>query len=436
MIPILEEFLPARTASACRSTTGRRTTRTSGPRSTTASTRSRPPRPSRSGSSSRGGPRTSSSPPAAWLTRLDAVVSPEEMAVDPLFGFNLDLPEVNADPPVGSTPPATGERTPERGRARASTLPDGTRLPLPAEVDLPPGRVDHDLARAAHPPRRDRGDAALGETGPGEVIADYTDELVVGAAAHRLPAGGGEPRLRGRRRLRLPGRGRERAAARRRWSCCSAAVGGRAKPSRHRDDRTELAPRLVAPRSEPLLQPHERGPADVHAHYVVRFQGPAASGREHRARSARGRPRTGPRTSRHTLVVADGSRSTRAEPSTAAVASGSSSTMAVTPASPWVEPSTHRTLPSTSTSTGRRTAAEASCGPDARVPLDGIGVARPPAHRGRGPDVVVALHADRRADEVVEPRVDHVLDDAGAEPGRLDAGREPLDTRIESVRDW
>jgi MYXO-CTERM domain-containing protein len=101
-----------------------------------------------------------------YLTRLTSTVSPEEMTVDPEFGFNPDLPNVSnyLEADLHDNCDGTG----------VLTLPGGFVLPIASLDDTYPdaewvdSRLDHHALIIEQ----------LSESGSGEVLVDYTDELV------------------------------------------------------------------------------------------------------------------------------------------------------------------------------------------------------------------------------------------------------------------
>ena len=111
---------------------------------------------------------------SAMVTRLQTAISPDEMTVDPIFGFNPDLPQV--DRFRGATlhticsqglSGLTGPRT--------LHLPDGYgAVPVPS-ADVAPVLGDWLEDRLIHHAIVVE---QLSESGPGEVVADHRSELV------------------------------------------------------------------------------------------------------------------------------------------------------------------------------------------------------------------------------------------------------------------
>lgn len=111
-----------------------------------------------------------------YLTRLETAISPDEMLVDPIFGFNPDLPDVTSQ--LAATMhvecPSTGEI---RQATRTLTLPGDIAIVLPTEAQLEWSSqttrswLDDQIGHAAIVVEQ------LSESGPGQTIADYRDEL-------------------------------------------------------------------------------------------------------------------------------------------------------------------------------------------------------------------------------------------------------------------
>ncbi|MBI2892318.1 MAG: DUF2330 domain-containing protein [Deltaproteobacteria bacterium] len=121
-----------------------------------------------------------------YLTRLFTTISAEEMIVDPIFRVNPDLPAVSNRHQAevqAICEDAGGER-----RYRL-TLPDGTVLVLDPGDPGYPGTLEHDWSDTdgdgvnddpgevpeGMPPARRA--SQLGETGAGEVVLDFGDEI-------------------------------------------------------------------------------------------------------------------------------------------------------------------------------------------------------------------------------------------------------------------
>ncbi|MEQ1567720.1 MAG: DUF2330 domain-containing protein [Myxococcota bacterium] len=111
-----------------------------------------------------------------YLTRLTSTLSPEEMTVDPVFGFNPELPEVS--------------RVLE-SELHHDCLTEETRWRLPGGYDLQVTAVD-----ASGRPTEEWIEAQLthkaliveqlGESGPGTVIADHSADLRPGASPEEV----------------------------------------------------------------------------------------------------------------------------------------------------------------------------------------------------------------------------------------------------------
>ena len=111
-----------------------------------------------------------------YLTRLDTVLSPEEMTVDPMFGFNPDLPDVSRFPTatLHTTCSDSGAVT-----DRSLTV-DGYTVEVPTNEALGSrglgswldGRIGH-VALVIE---------QLSESGQGERLADFSEELADAAA--------------------------------------------------------------------------------------------------------------------------------------------------------------------------------------------------------------------------------------------------------------
>lgn len=101
-----------------------------------------------------------------YLTRLTSTVSPEEMTVDPEFGFNPDLPDVSNRLHATLEDHCDG--------TGVLTLPGGFVLPIANLADHYPteewvdARLEHNAMIIEQ----------LSESGPGAVLNDWTSELV------------------------------------------------------------------------------------------------------------------------------------------------------------------------------------------------------------------------------------------------------------------
>lgn len=113
-----------------------------------------------------------------YLTRLETVISPDEMTVDPMFGFNADLPAVSRFPEatLHSVCDSSGlvtERSVTVGGYTVS-VPTSEELGTQGLGSWLDGRIGH-VALVVE---------QLSESGPGERLADWTAELEEAAALH------------------------------------------------------------------------------------------------------------------------------------------------------------------------------------------------------------------------------------------------------------
>jgi MYXO-CTERM domain-containing protein len=117
----------------------------------------------------------------AYLTRLTSTISPSEMTVDPVFGFNPDLGDVS------NYHEATLAFDCEGGDP-VLRLEGGYDLPVD---DLTPEAMPTPTWVDAHLKHKALVIEQLSESGPGDVLVDHRDDLAAPPAPDEGSFGGG-----------------------------------------------------------------------------------------------------------------------------------------------------------------------------------------------------------------------------------------------------